>query len=155
MTTLPTLALSALIFLSPLVAQAQSNPIVGKWSIEFAAGMRIENDAPTVLMAKGTLTIETSGDSLVATLHVEPNAEIQARPDSRFTTRMTTGTVIFEQHSQARMNSNGEETLVPAVTIWTLDVTGDTIAGTLARRIEGMELPVVGPQPVKGTRIKG
>ena len=101
MTTLPTLALSALIFLSPLVARAQSNPIVGKWSIEFAAGMRIEDGVPTVLMAKGTLTIAADGDSLVATLHVEPSAEIPARPDARFTTRMHTGTVIFEQHSQA------------------------------------------------------
>src|SRR5690349_13473709 len=76
------LASSALL-LAPVLLPAQS-PLVGKWKIEIVAGMRIENEERVLNKANATLTITEQGDSLIATLDVEPNANVPARPQARF-----------------------------------------------------------------------
>lgn len=155
MTRLTRLALAALLAASPVAAHAQSHPMAGKWAIEYAGGMRVENDTPTPIMAKGTLTITEEGDSLVAVLHVEPSEMIRARPDARFATAKVAGkAVTFTQTSQARMNLNGEEHLATAVTTWALTVDGDALGGTLVRRVEGMDGPGAMPTPVTGARVR-
>ena len=59
---------------SSLFAQS-AGAIVGKWSIEYERGRRIENGSATSIMGTGTLTIAQQGDSLVATLEAPPRAD--------------------------------------------------------------------------------
>lgn len=154
MTRLTSLTLASLLLLSPVAAQAQSHPVAGKWAIEFAGGMRIENDVPTPMMAKGTLTVTEQGDSLVAVLHVEPSEYMRARPDARFTAAKVPGkAATFTQTSTARLSMNGEEQVTTAVTTWSLSAEGDVLNGTLVRRIEGMDEAGAMPTPVTGKRV--
>ncbi len=152
LTRLPHLA-AALLVLAPLAAHAQSHALAGKWTIEYAGGMRIENDTPTPIMAKALLTITVAGDSLIATLAMEPNPNLPPRPESRFAALKVAGNeIVFTQRSEARLNMNGEEQLATAVSTWTLKADGDALTGTLGRRIEGMDLPMPPAQPVTGQR---
>jgi hypothetical protein len=153
-TRLPHLA-AALLAFAPVPAQAQASPLAGKWTIEYAGGMRIENETPTPIMAKALLTITVVGDSLVATLAMEPNPDLPPRPETRFAALKVAGNeVVFTQRSEARLNMNGEEQIATAISTWTLKAEGDAMSGTLGRRIDGMDLPMPPPQPVKGTRLQ-
>lgn len=102
--------------LAPLTAQAQSSALVGDWSVEITAGMRIENDEATPIRAKAKLSIVLQGDSLIATLTVEPNENVPPRPPGRLSAaKSAANTVSFVQRSQATMNANGEERQVPVI----------------------------------------
>lgn len=155
MTSLRLLATAALVAVAPLAVQAQASPLLGDWAMEITAGMRIENGEPTVIRAKAKLSIVAQGDSLVATLTVEPNENVPPRPPARFAAAQVSGnSVQFVQRGKATMNTNGEETTVTSISTWSLTVAGDAISGTVAREIEGMEMPGMPAQPVAGTRIK-
>lgn len=155
MTRLRLFATAALVALSPFAVQSQSSPLIGDWSVEVTAGMRIEDGEPTAIRAKAKLSIVEAGDSLVATLTMEPNPEIGTRPPARFATAKVMGNAAtFVQRGQARMNLNGEESTVTSISTWSLKAEGDAISGTVARAIEGMEMPAMPAQPVSGTRIK-
>lgn len=152
-TRLSRLTATVLLAVTPLAMHAQSHPLAGKWTIEYAGGMRIENDTPTPIMAKALLTITVAGDSLVATLLMEPNPNLPPRPEARFAALKTAGSeVVFMQRSEARLNMNGEEQVATAVSTWTLKADGETMSGTIGRRIEGMDLPMPPAQPVTGRR---
>jgi hypothetical protein len=152
-TRLPRLALAALLALSPVVARAQTHPLAGKWTIEYAGGMRIENGEPTPILAKALLTITEVGDSLVATLHMEPNPNLPPRPDGRFAALKVAGSeVTFKQRSEAKLNMNGEEHTTTAISTWVLKVAGDAMTGSLGRELEGMDMQMPPPQPVTGRR---
>lgn len=144
----------ALLLVPSASATAQSHPLVGTWKIEFVAVMRVENGTPTPITGTGTLTVTSEGDSLVSVLDTDPIEGMPPRPRARFAAKRTDGAVTFEQRSEARLNLNGEVSVRTAISEWTLLVNGDQLSGTLARRIEGVEIPGVGPQPLKGTRAK-
>ncbi|MCE9601778.1 MAG: hypothetical protein K8S21_06130 [Gemmatimonadetes bacterium] len=153
MNRFPRLALAALLALSPVVAHAQAHPLAGKWTIEYTGGMRIENGEPTAISAKALLTITEVGDSLVATLHMEPNPNLPPRPDGRFAALKAAGNeVTFKQRSEAKLNMNGEEHTTTAISTWILKVTDDVMTGTLGRELEGMQMELPPPQPVTGRR---
>jgi hypothetical protein len=148
------LSVATLTLLAPRRAEAQASPFVGRWAVEITAGMRIENDEPTPIRAKAMLAIVETGDSLVATLTVEPNANVPARPPARFAAaKVAGGAVTFVQRSEARVNMNGEERAVWMVSTWALTAAGDTIRGEVRREIEGGMGPGMPAQPVTGTRV--
>ncbi len=147
--------LATALLIAPTIAHAQAHPLSGKWSVEYAAGMRIENETPTPIIAKAALTVESVGDSLIATLVTEPTADLPPRPPVRLATRRVDGKVSFVQRTTLRMNRDGEETSPPATITWQLEVSGDAISGTIERKIEGMEMPGGPPATLKGTRVKG
>jgi hypothetical protein len=152
-TRFPRLALATLLALSPVVARAQAHPLAGKWNIEYAGGMVMENGEPTPILAKALLTITEVGDSLVATLKMEPNPVLAPRPEGRFAALKVAGNeVTFKQRSEAKLNMNGEEHTTTAISTWNLKVVGDAMTGSLGREIEGMEMQMPPPQPVTGTR---
>lgn len=155
MANLRRFALAALVALAPVGAHAQTSSLVGDWSVEITAGMRIENDEATPIRAKAKLSIALAGDSLVATLTVEPNPDVPPRPPARFASaRTTANTANFTQRSEATLNTNGQETKATVISTWSLTAEGDAIKGTVAREIEGMMGPGMPAQPVTGTRIK-
>jgi hypothetical protein len=148
------LVLAALLALLPLSARAQSHPLAGRWSIEYAAGMRMEDGEATPIVAKALLTIAVVGDSLVATVRMEPNPNLQPRPEARFAALKAEGNEItFVQRSEAKLNMNGEERTAWAISTWSLKADGDLLTGTLGREIEGMVMPMPLPQPVTGRRV--
>lgn len=149
------LSVATLALLAPHRAAAQSSPFVGKWAVEITAGMRVENEEVTPLRAKAMLAIVETGDSLVATLTVEPNANVPPRPPARFATAKVAGdAVTFTQRSEVRMNANGEERTAWMVSTWALRVTGDALSGDVRREVEGGMGPGMPAQPVTGTRVR-
>ncbi len=149
-----TAAIALAAALSPHAVEAQGHPLVGTWKVEFAVGMRMENGVGTAMMGSGTLTVASAGDSLIATISREAVEGIPARPPARMAAKATGPTVVFEQRSEARLNTNGEEMVREALTEWTLTANGDAVTGTMKRSIPGLDLPDMGAQPVKGTRMK-
>lgn len=137
---------------SDLAAQA-TGPLVGTWTIEYERGRRIENGEPTPIMGKGKLAIVASGDSLLATLEAGPRPDGSVPPPATFGGRATAQGVVFVQKQTAQLNINGEAREQQMTLTWTLQTTGDTLTGTLARELPGMPEPLP-PAPVKGTRLK-
>lgn len=134
-------------------ARAQANPIVGTWTVSYAGGTRVENGVATTLTATGKLVVQLEGDSLVARLIPDP-IEGRSRPEARMVAPGGAGTAVFVQRGTARVNINGEEKEVATISTWTLTAKGDALDGTVERRLEGMDTPTRGPQPVTGTRVK-
>jgi len=133
-------------------AQAQAPALVGKWSIEYERGRRMENGETTIIPGKATLMIAQSGDSLLATFDTGPRHDGSPAPPSTVGGRMTPDGAVFIQKQTATINMNGDTQERQITLTWTLQANGDVLAGSLARVLPGMEdgLPSA---PVKGTRI--
>ena len=132
---------------------AQSNPLVGSWKVTFVAGTRIENGTPTNIKGSGKLLVQRQGDSLIARLVSDP-IDGAARPELRLAGPNAAGQVVFTSKGKAQVNMNGDVKEVTSISTWTLTARGDSLEGTVERRLEGMDAPGRGPQPVSGTRIK-
>lgn len=137
---------------------AQQHPAIGTWQLEYTVGMRVDNGVPTVIRGTGKLTVVAAGDSLIGTLETDPVPDLPPRPPARLAgTARGSAPAVFEQRSVATLNLNGEEQQATAVSTWRLHIHGDSIEGTVERRIEGasVPLPPQPAQPVKGTRARG
>jgi hypothetical protein len=140
---------------APAIVSAQAPaPIVGTWNIEWEMGRQIMNGEATAMMAKGTIKIDVSGDSLVATVTATSRSDGQAvRPPFTIGGRRTDTGARFTQISEATLNTNGEERKQRSIGTWMLDVQGDQLSGVVKREIEGVQIDIP-PAPVKGTRAK-
>lgn len=137
---------------TPLFAQS-AGAIVGKWSIEYERGRRMENGEATSIMGTGTLTIAQQGDSLVATLETPPRPDGTPSPPATIGGKLSGTGAVFLQKQRIRIQMN-DEVQTPEITItWTLQASGDALTGTLARALPNAPEPQQ-PSPVKGTRVK-
>jgi len=152
-----TRALLCLLALHTTALAAQAPSFVGGWQLSYPIGAMVENGEVTVLMGTGTLTVVAQGDSLIGTLVTDSAPGVRPRPAVRLAARASTGEATFVSHSEATMNMNGQESKATVVSTWALTVRGDSLAGTVARTIEGfdMEGGDQPPQPVTGSRKKG
>jgi hypothetical protein len=155
--TLLTALLSVTAFASvaaPLRLMAQSpSPLVGKWSVDYEVGRMMENGEETPIRGKGTLTIVQSGDSLLVTIQSAARPDGTVPPPSISGARIADGQATMVQKRTMRMNMNGTESTQDVFLTWTLKAAGDSLTGTLARKMQDM--PENGPaSPVSGTRIK-
>jgi hypothetical protein len=148
------LALLLALALGPARLAAQAHPLVGEWTVTLAVGMRMENDVETPIMQTGTMSIVAQGDSLIATTKMQPPEGRPARPPSRMAAKAVAGAVTFVLTSQATINMNGEMSTRTATSTFVLTANADAMTGTLARTVEGMDMPAT-PLPVTGTRVKG
>lgn len=146
-----TTLLAAGFLVVPAGAAAQSHQLVGVWTVTHPSGMRVENGVRTPISGTATLTIETKGDSLVANF-VPDSVDGHARPPSRFAAKTVEGAVTFVQISEAILDFGGGEEKRTATARWTLAVKDGMIEGTVDRTIEGLAIPMGGPQPVSGVR---
>lgn len=146
-------ALALAVAVAPL--QAQSNPLLGKWTIEYARGMRVENDVATPVMGTGTLTIVQDADSLLGTIDGSPRPDGTMAPATKLGGRLNNGSAVLISKSKARVNMNGEMSEIDITVTWTLSAAGDALSGTLLRKV-GVASPMADApaSPVKGTRIK-
>ena len=150
-----TRTLVALLMLCHGALSAQQQPLVGTWLVNFQAGMRIEDGVATPIIGTGTLTVEAAGDSLIGTLATTPAPDMPARPPVRLAAKASTGEATFIAHSKATINVNGAEHEANVVSTWVLRAKGDSLMGTVARKIESLEAGPQEPRPVTGTRKKG
>jgi hypothetical protein len=51
-------------------------------------------------------------------------------------------------------SAGGAERQATAVSTWILSASGDQLAGSLERRLEGIDATRHGPQPLTGSRIR-
>lgn len=137
---------------APLAAQS---PLVGSWRVTYPAGARIENGERTLIMANATLQLAAAGDSLVGTLANDPSPDMPERPPIRLAGLASTGAVSLVSHSTGVINSNGEERKITVISTWSLEVRGDSLHGTVARKFEGVQLPEQEPGAVHGARKQG
>ncbi len=137
---------------TPLVAQSVG-AMVGKWSIEYERGRRMENGTATSIMGTGTLTIARQGDSLVATLEAPPRPDGTPTPPATIGGKINGTGAIFLQKQRVRIQMN-DDVQTPEITItWTLQANGDALSGTMARALPNAPEQQE-PTPVKGTRVK-
>lgn len=141
--------------LCPGVLVAQQQPLVGTWQVHFQAGMRIENGEATPIFANGTLTVQPVADSLIGTLATDPGPDMPARPPVRLAAKASTGEATFIANSKATINVNGAEHEASVVSTWVLRAKGDSLEGTVARKIDSPEAGPQEPRPVTGVRKKG
>ena len=149
--------LSCLILLNATALAAQAPSITGSWQLSYPAGVRNENGNITVLHGTGVLTVVAQGDSLIGTLAADPNPEFTPRPASRLAGKATAGEATFVSHSEATLSMNGDERTATVVSTWKFKVQGDSLVGTVGRKLEGYDIEGGSqpPQPVTGVRRKG
>lgn len=150
-----TRAIVCILVLCSSALPAQQQPLVGVWQVSFPVGARIQNGTPTPIMATGVLTVEAKGDSLVADLVTDPSPDLPARPPIRLAARAGTGDAVFISRSKATIRANESEREATVMSTWTIGAKGDTLAGTVERKLEGFDAGNQAPQPVAGTRRKG
>lgn len=133
---------------------AQSaNPLVGRWTVEFEVGRRVENGEVEAIRGKGTLSVAQTGDSLLIMIQGPARPDGTVPPPTTLVARIRDGGATFTQKQKVRMNLNGEVSMHDVTLVWTLVASGDTLTGTLARSMP--DEPEMGePSPVTGTRVK-
>ncbi|MBY0488671.1 MAG: hypothetical protein K2R93_02405 [Gemmatimonadaceae bacterium] len=151
MRVLARLALAASLVV-PAALSAQS-PIIGTWNIEWELGRSIMNGESSAIQAKGTLKLEASGDSLLATVTTTSRSDGQpiTRPSFTFGGRATATGAVLTQISEATLNMNGETRKQRSIGTWTLAISGAALTGEIKREIEGMMMDIP-PAMVKGSR---
>ncbi len=149
-----TRTLATLLALAGSSLHAQQATLVGTWQLSFPIGMQVDNGVPTPILGTGMLTVEAVGDSLIATLVTDHAPDMPARPPARLAAGMRTGEAVFTSHAPGQINMNGEERDINVISTWTLTATGDNLAGTVQRQIEGFDGLAQDPQPVSGARQK-
>ena len=147
--------LACALVLGTATLNAQQPALTGSWRLTYPAGMRIDNGVPTPIIAGGTLTVTERGDSLIGSLLTDPIPDVPARPPAHLAAPKSSGDeAVFIARSEATLNMNGEEQTATVVSTWRLVARGDSVSGTVERRIEGMEMGAGGPQAVTGTRAR-
>lgn len=147
----------ALLFTAAPLAAQESSSLVGTWRVTFPVMMKMENGVITPTMGDGTLTISSSGDSLIGKLETDSIPDTPPRPVLQLSGKPAGNTVSLMARGKATLSLNGGATQREAVSIstWAVTAAGDSLTGTLDRRMEGMSLSTGGPQPVKGSRKRG
>jgi hypothetical protein len=143
-----------LLLILPGVLTAQSHPLAGDWRISIPVGATIENGVATQILANGSVSLGVEGDSLIGTLKTEPPPGYPARPPARLAAGVAAVPSVFVVNSQATIDINGEASTRKVTSTYTMTAKGDELEGTIAREIEGGDLPKVEPQTFRGKRVK-
>jgi hypothetical protein len=132
---------------------AQAPAFAGTWQVHYPRGTRVENGEATVIWGTGTLTIAAQGDSLIGTLAADSAPNVPPRPPVRLAGKAASPETTFISYSEATLNMNGDMKTATVVSTWTLAVKGDSLVGTVARRLQGYDMGDDQPaQAVKGVR---
>jgi hypothetical protein len=135
--------------------RAHSQSLAGTWKLTYPAGMRMINGAAETVMATGTLTIQATRDSLVGDLVTDPSAAGPTRPPAHLTGKVQAGEAVLVGRTKATINMNGAMEEAVAVSTWVLHVKGDSLTGTVERKVEGHEMANQAPSTVTGVRRQG
>jgi hypothetical protein len=134
---------------------AQAPAFAGTWQVSYPRGTRVENGEATVLWGTGVLSFVTQGDSLIGTLTGDPAPDMPPRPPARLAGMASTGEATFVSYSEATLNMNGDMKTATVVSTWNLTVKGDSLVGTVARKLQGYDMGDEQPaQAVTGVRKK-
>ena len=117
--------------------------------------MRVADGEATPIMASGTLTVRLEADSLIGTLVTNPAPDMPERPPVRLAAKASSGEATFTAHGTATINVNGAKHEAAVVSTWVLRAKGDSLEGTVERKIDSPEAGPQEPRPVTGVRKKG
>ena len=145
---------AALFALAGSVRAQSANPLIGRWTVEYEVGRKMEDGEVTPIRGSGRMTIAPSGDSLVVTIQAPPRPDGTVPPAATVGARSSDGSTTFTQKQQVRINLNGEESVRDVVLTWTLKASGDALTGTLARAMQDAPAMLT-PSAVTGARVKG
>ena len=135
-------------------AQAQrADPLVGRWSVEYEVGRRMENGDVEAIRGTGQFTIAESGDSLLVTIQGPKRPDGTTPQPATMGARAAAGATTFAQKQQVRINIDGTESVRDVILTWTLRATGDVLTGTLARTMQDAP-EMMQPSTVSGVRVK-
>jgi hypothetical protein len=150
--------LAAAVLALPTQLPAQSSPAVGTWNLEWELGRSMmmgggSTSSSSAILAKGTMQVVVSGDSLIATVTTTSRSDglPSTRPPFTMGGRANGKGYVFTQISEATLNMNGEERKQRSVGTWTIEINGNQLTGTVSRSIEGLEIELP-TTPVTGTR---
>jgi len=148
------LALGAATSLAARPARAQETGPAGTWTIEFVRGIRNENGEEEVLKGHARVTLQLSGDSVVAEWRsLEPDRDGNPIPPRTLHGTVAGNHIVLKEHRQGRVIQNGDEHTVEMTMTYDLTVAGDTISGTQATSSsDGMMSGE--PRPISGKREK-
>ena len=135
-----------------LPAQSRS-PLIGRWTVEYEIGRRVEDGEARGIRGTGTLSIAQSGDSLLVTIQAPARPDGTVPQPATVGARGADGTTSFVQKQKVRVNMNGEETMHDVTLTWALTVDGDALTGTLSRVMQDMP-EMAAPSAVSGSRLK-
>lgn len=136
-----------------LAAQAPGFP--GSWQLTYPRGTRVENGEATVMWGTGVLSIASQGDSLIGTLTGDSVPNVAQRPPVRLAAPKAAGEATFVSYSEATLNMNGDMKTATVVSTWSLTVRGDSLVGTVDRKLKGYDMGDDQPaQAVTGVRKK-
>lgn len=149
------IALSAAFVLPASLSAQAAPPILGKWTIEWESGRRIENGDVTVVKSTGEIEVVASGDSLLATVTAKSRTDGAPLPKP-FTMggRITVAGGVFNQASVVTINMNGEAKEQKITSKWSLSAEGDNLQGSISRDMPGGMMIQMEPAVVTGKRAK-
>ena len=131
----------------------QTPGVLGTWKVSYVAGAHHEGGRVSLITATGTLKITQRGDSLSAELAPDPVPNAPASPASTLTGVLRDGTAVLVTTSFGVVVVNGEERSITVIQTWTLRADGDSLTGSVDRRIEEMPAVSTGaPTQVTGRR---
>jgi|WetSurMetagenome_2_1015567.scaffolds.fasta_scaffold73806_3 hypothetical protein len=135
------------------VLAAQAPSFAGTWQLQYPRGTRVENGEATVMWGTGTLSVVAQGDSLIGTLTGDPAPDMPPRPPVRLAGKAATRETTFISSSEATLNMNGDTKTATVVSTWNLTVKGDSLVGTVHRKLQGYDMGEDQPaQAVTGVR---
>lgn len=135
----------------PVCASAQTHPLVGEWKVQVAAGVRGNDGAPVFVNRPGSMSVKAQGDSLVATMELEPVAGVP-KQTRRMVGKRVDGKVALAYQSEASLMGGGETVTRTATSTYTLEVKGDSLTGLISQEIGGV--PGLRSQPMSGSRVR-
>jgi hypothetical protein len=87
-------------------------------------------------------------------LVTDPNPALPARPPAHLAGKLGPGEAVLVSRTKATISINGSAGEAVAVSTWKLQAKGDSLSGTVERKLEGHEMGNQEPKPVTGTRKK-
>ena len=146
-------AVIAFCALAGSVRAQSATPLIGRWTVEYEVGRKMEDGDVTPIRGSGRMIIAPSGDSLLVTIQAPPRPDGTVPPPATVGARSSDGSTTFTQKQQVRVNLNGEESTRDVVLTWSLKASGDVITGTLTRAMQDAPAMLT-PSPVSGARVK-
>lgn len=141
----------------PITLMAQSHPLNGDWSLVFVAEAPGQDGHGGHGSLTGTLSVVASGDSIVATIATKSADGHASSAPIRMLARLSANdaTAVFVVREQRQLNLGGETRYATIVSTWNFRAIGDSLAGTVDRRvtgIEGVHIEPGEPQQITGAR---
>jgi hypothetical protein len=134
----------------PSVGSAQIHPLVGQWNVSVETLVPPREGSASTINRKGMLAVHLAGDSLIATMTLEPVDGMPTPSAQRLAAARRDGKVVFVKSAEASLSGQRDRLARTATVTYTFDVHGDTLAGSMSITVPG--IPEIPARAISGTR---